>query len=132
MNNEEHKEYGDEHFNINCSMCGDESIENLALHSVSIQSELKKFMQQQEAGLDSSYKCPKCRSCKECVRGSGYENMSLKQEAEQELIRKSVKIDLEKGTAFAELPFTKSEPQEYLADNGVIAQTECGKKISEG
>ena len=48
--------------------------------------------------------------------------MSLKQEAEQELIRKSVSIDLEKGKAVAELPFIKSEPQEYLADNGIIAQ----------
>ena len=122
QDDEEHKEHRYEHFNINCSMCGDEAIENLAIHSVSIQSELKKFMQQQEAGLDSSYKCPKCRSCKECVRGSGYEKMSLKQEAEQELIRKSVSIDLEKGKAVAELPFIKSEPQEYLADNGIIAQ----------
>ena len=48
--------------------------------------------------------------------------MSLKQEAEQELIRKSVEIDLEKGKAVAELPFIKPEPQEYLADNRIIAQ----------
>ena len=103
-------------------MCGDDSIENINVQSVSIQSELKKFMQQQEAGLDSSYKCPKCRNCKDCVKGSGYEKISLKQEAEQELIKESVKVDLEKGRAIAKLPFKVAEPREYLADNTIIAQ----------
>ena len=32
---------------MNCSMCGDYDVENIAVQSVSIQSELKKFMQLQ-------------------------------------------------------------------------------------
>ena len=116
------EEIRDENLMINCINCGDEVIENLAVHSVSVQSELKKFMQQQEAGLDSSYKCPKCRNCGDCVKGSGYERISLKQEAEQELIKESVKVDLDKGRAEAELPFKVAEPSEYLGDNKIIAQ----------
>ena len=54
-------------------------------------------MKYQEAGLDTSYRCPKCRGCDDCIKGTGFEKISLKQEAEQELIKTSVKIDVEKG-----------------------------------
>ena len=64
----------------------------------------------------------KCRNCGDCVKGSGYERISLKQEAEQELIKESVKVDLDKGRAEAELPFKVAEPSEYLGDNKIIAQ----------
>ena len=78
-------------------------------------------MKYQEAGLDSSYKCPKCRSCDDCIKGSGYERISLKQEAEQELIRASVKIDVDKGRPLARLPFTL-DPRDHLKDNSFAAQ----------
>lgn len=46
--------------------------------------------------------------------------MSIRQEAEQELIQQSVQIDLVQQRAVAHLPFTKI-PREYLADNYHIA-----------
>ena len=94
--------------------CGDDQL-------ISIQGELKRFMQQQEAGLDSSYKCPKCRDCQDCIKGSGYERISVKQEREQDLIKQSVKVNLQDGRATAELPF-KADPKEFLADNTFVAQ----------
>ena len=101
-----------------------------------VQSEMKKFMKLNETGLELNYKCRNCRSCQECIKGSGYERISIKQEAEQELIKASVKIDLEKGRAFADLPF-KLDPHEYLADNSQVAlkrlQNLCHKyKNDEG
>ena len=78
-------------------------------------------MKHQEAGLDSSYRCPKCRSCDDCIKGSGYERISLKQEAEQELIKASVRIDVVKGRPLAKLPFTL-DPKEHLKDNSFAAQ----------
>ena len=50
------------------------------------------------------------------MKGSGYENISIKQEAEQELIRQSVEVHLDVGRAMAELPF-----KDLLPDNHNIA-----------
>ena len=105
---------------ITCQECGDQ-FPRIALQSVTVQGEFKKFMKQQEAGLDTSYKCPKCRNCDDCVKGSGFENISLKQEAEQELIKQSVTIDMEKSRPMAHLPFMH-DPKEHLKDNSYAAQ----------
>ena len=77
---------------------------------------MKSFMKFNETGLDLNYKCPKCRSCQDCTKGSGYESISLKQEAEQQLIKESVTIDLSKGRAIADLPF-KMDTQQFLNDS---------------
>ena len=72
-----------------CTVCG--VVENQVVEhfGCSVQSEIQKFMQMQDVGLDASYKCPACRECETCKKGSGFENISLKQEAEQELIKQS-------------------------------------------
>ena len=85
-----------------------------------IQSEIEKFMKTQDAGLDTSFKCPKCRSCKECLKGPGQEKLSMQQEAEQEVIKDSVSIDFESGTAIASLAFT-ADPEKHLKSNSHIA-----------
>ena len=72
---------------IKCHVCG------VTVQSFTIQSELKRFLQQQEAGLDVSFKCSRCHDCIDCKRGAGQEMMSMQQEAEQETIRESVHID---------------------------------------
>ena len=77
--------------------------------STTIQGDFGKFMKTQECGLDRGFRCVKCRGCDECLKGSGYEKISLKQEHEQNLIKQSVRIDEEKGIAVAKLPF-KADP----------------------
>ena len=75
------KEYDDA--NVQCETC-----ELLMFKSVAaVQSDLQKLMQLQGVGLDATFKCPSCRECEECSKKSGYERISRKQEAEQELIR---------------------------------------------
>jgi hypothetical protein len=91
-------------------------------------------MQLQEVGIDSTYKCSACSECESCKKGSGYEYISLKQEAEQELIKKSVHIDTDLNRPMAHLPF-KADPREFLADNTFVAskrlQSICKKYYSQ-
>ena len=47
-----------------------------------------KFMKLNEAGLDASFRCSCSKDCDSCKKGSGYERISIRQEAEQELIKK--------------------------------------------
>ena len=97
-----------------CTVCG--TTESTA----AVQSELQRFLKLQDVGLDTSYRCRRCRDCGDCKKGSGYERMSLLQEAEQELIKDSVYIDKENKRAVAYLPF-KADPKEFLVDNTSIA-----------
>jgi len=72
----------------------------------------------QEAGLDVSYHCCKCRNCQKCKGGDVEERLSLRQEAEQELIRESILLD--HGKAATKLPFIQ-DPDEKLIKNKGIA-----------
>ena len=103
---------------VHCSDCGDQVYPSSL--TISIQSELKKFIQQQEAGLDASFRCVRCRECKQCLKGAGMERMSMRQEAEQEIIRQSVSIDRNLGRAIAKLPFL-TDPSDKLKDNSRVA-----------
>jgi hypothetical protein len=103
---------------VHCSDCGDQV--NPSSLTISIQSELKKFLQQQEAGIDASFRCIRCRECKQCLKGAGMERMSMRQEAEQEIIRQSVSIDRDLGRSIAKLPFL-TDPSDKLKDNSRVA-----------
>ena len=96
---------------VSCVCCG----------ALQIQSELEKFMKMQDSGLDTTYKCPKCRECKSCLKGSGQELLNMKEEYQQQIIEDSVRIDDELGQAVARLAFD-SDPNESLANNEVIAR----------
>ena len=100
----------DDSSSMSCSDCG----------SFLIQSEMEKFMRLQDAGLDSTFKCPTCRNCKSCLKGAGKELLSMKEEYQQKIIEDSVWIDDEVGQAVARLAFT-TDPTEGLTDNEYIA-----------
>ena len=88
----------------------------VTVQSFTIQSELKRFLQQQEAGLDVLFKCSRCHDCKDCKRGAGQEMTLIRQEAEQEKIRESIHIDRTQNRLIAKLPFL-CDPSEKLKDN---------------
>lgn len=102
-----------------CSDCGGKV--QFVHQSLTIQAELKRFFEHQEAGLDSSFRCIRCRDCQDCLKGAGQERMSMIQEAQQQLIKQSVSIDREKGRAVAKLPFL-TDPAGKLNDNTRIAE----------
>ena len=106
---EEDLKEGDEQIELTCPCCG-----------VTVQGELQKFMELQEAGLKTDFRCRQCRSCDDCRKGAGHERLSLKQEAEQELVKDSVVLNVDEGIAVARLPFTLP-PEENLKNNRHIA-----------
>ena len=93
-----------------CICCG-------TLH---LEKELEKFMKMQDTGLDTNYKCPKCRGCKSCLKGSGQELLNMKEEYQQQIIEDSVRIDDDLGQAVGRLAFV-SDPSENIINNENIA-----------
>ena len=103
---------------VACDDCGEVVVYKNQL--LAVQAELKRFLQQQEAGLDCSFRCMKCRDCKLCLKGAGEERKSMQQEAHQEIIRQSVIIDKDLGRAVAKLPFV-IDPVGKLTNNTRLA-----------
>ena len=98
---------------VSCEVCEEP-------FSFAVQPEIDKYMQLQNEGLSTSYKCPRCRDCKDCQKGAGRETMSIRQEHEQELIQKSIRIDENTGKAIASLAFIE-DPVLKLKPNKNIA-----------
>ena len=91
------------------------SSESCPCCGVTVQSELQKFLDMQEAGLKTEFRCKQCRDCQNCRKGAGHEKVSMRQEAEQELIKESIVVK-EEGYAIAKLPFVLN-PEENLKNN---------------
>ena len=81
---------------------------------------MKQLQQAQQEGLDIQYRCPKCRQCTDCRRSHETERISLREEAEDQLIWDSIKIDWEKKRIVATLPLRGAE-EEFLSSNRDIA-----------
>ena len=103
---------------ISCGDCGETAL--YKYQSLAVQAELRKFFEQQEAGLDSTFRCLRCRDCKQCLKGAGEERKSMMQEAHQEIIRESVFIDRKLGRAVAKMPFI-TDPTGKLTNNTRLA-----------
>ena len=103
---------------VYCCGCGQDV--SFKSQCISIQAELRKFFEQQQAGLDTSFRCVKCRDCKQCFKGAGEELKSMQQEAHQGLIRDSICIDKKLRRAVAKLPFT-TDPTGKLTNNTKLA-----------
>ena len=82
----------------------------------SVQSDSRKYLDVQDLGLKLEYRCPSCRNCINCRRGEQYEKVSIRQEAEQCLIRDSIWIDSNLSRAVAKLPF-RMNPLDALTNN---------------
>ena len=64
----------------------------------------KLFRQVEEAGSVINYRCLKCRSCSVCKNHDQIEEISIREEVEQDVINQSVKVDLQNRTTIARLP----------------------------
>ena len=49
----------------------------------------------EEGGLEISYRCVRCRDCNDCKNSAKTDHLSLREEAEMELIKKSVVLDFD-------------------------------------
>ena len=66
--------------------------------------QIKRFNEAEHAGSEITYRCVKCRSCKECKNHDETEAVSIREEVEQDLIDRSVKVDVQNCITTAVLP----------------------------
>ena len=70
----------------------------------------------EEAGSEISFRCIQCRSCNDCKHHDNIQAISIKEEIEQDLINKSVVVDISNQCTTASLPFT-CDPHLRLSPN---------------
>ena len=86
-------------------------------HFVNRQPKQSKFFEKVEsAGREASYRCVRCRGCKDCGTGERIEFISIQDEVEEDVINCSFKVDLNKGYVIAKLPFI-CDPLKKLVSN---------------
>ena len=90
---------------IECNSC-------LALSS----KRQKQFEEAENAASEILYRCINCRNCQNCKNGERIEYISVKEEIEQDIINRSVSLDVENGITKASLPFVE-DPIYKLAPN---------------
>ena len=76
----------------------------------------KVFDQVEGAGSTISYRCVNCRGCQTCKDSEAIESISIKEEVEQDIINKSVTVDIANRTSWANLPLIQ-DPRTRLANN---------------
>ena len=77
---------------------------------------LKQFERCESAGSEISFRCIDCRGCPRCRRDSRIEYVSIEEEIQQDLVEKSVRIDVDNQTSSALLPLM-NDPVVKLAPN---------------
>ena len=75
-----------------------------------------EFRMAEEVGSEVSYRCIKCRSCSDCKDHDTSRSISIREEVEQQIINKTVSVDVSKNLTMASLPFTK-DPKVRLIPN---------------
>ena len=78
------------------------------------------FNQVENAATEISYRCISCRDCKDCVNNEHIENISIKEEVEQDLTDKSVQVNTGNCCTTAKLPFIHNSMAK-LSNNKDIA-----------
>ena len=76
----------------------------------------KIFEDVEDTGSEITYRCSMGRNCKVCKEHSTDEIMSVKEQVEQDVINKSVKVDATSQRTTASLPLTNN-PSIKLAHN---------------
>ena len=89
---------------------------DIRMLSSRITTRVKQFEDVEDTGSTITYRCIKCRSCKDCKNSSHLEEISIKEEIEQNLIDSSITLDLGNKQIIAKLPFVE-DPSKKLAPN---------------
>ena len=120
---------------VSCQDCG-ESLDT-ALMSINDDEDvqqLRMVQRAQEEGLSVEYRCPKCRNCNDCRNSHETERISLREEAEDLMIRDSVKLDWQNKKIISHLPMRGKE-EEFLSNNREnavnILKQQCAKYFAD-
>ncbi|XP_066917099.1 uncharacterized protein [Clytia hemisphaerica] len=85
-----------------------------------IKQNYNQFIQVESTGSEISFRCVKCRNCTTCKEHSTEDTMSIREEVEQDLINRSVKVNVNECITTATLPLLQN-PETALAPNRNIA-----------
>ena len=85
--------------------------------------------QAMESMVHVEYRCPKCRNCQDCREAHKTEKISLKEEAEDALIRDSVTLDYDNQRFICKLPL-RGKPEDFLTTNMKDANKVLDKQVS--
>ena len=69
-----------------------------------VSRKLEFFQSVEDAGSEILYRCEECRKCETCKQPTNIEDISIKQAAEQQLVNKSVTINVKEQRIEATLP----------------------------
>ena len=109
---------------LSCNLCGltvvpeiwsEEVADVLGIHEDKIKS-IKEKWSQLQIGLDTEYRCPKCRDCIGCKNSEQSEKVSIREEAEMQLIEESVCLDWKNNRIICSLP-VRGEERDFLSSN---------------
>ena len=76
-------------------------------------SKIRELVDQDDVDQLVTYRCNSCLKCQECKKSPRLTTISIQEAREQELIEKSVKIDIENSKVTVDFPFLKN-PTEFL------------------
>jgi hypothetical protein len=78
--------------------------------------DFKKWRELINTGITIDYRCIRCRLCNDCRNADQTEKVSLRQDAEDNMIKNSVTLDYTKKQTTATLPLRGKE-EEFLSRN---------------
>ena len=93
----------------------------------------KQFEEVENSGSEILYRCADCRKCGKCRNGEQVELISVREEVEQDVINKSVTVNVETDTTVAQLPLI-DDPMKKLAPNkknAMVVFKDQVKKLSK-
>ena len=73
------------------------------------------LFEQEDIGAKVDYRCPQCQGCLRCKTERRTRDISIKEIAEEQLIKASVKVDTSTNSTYAKYPFIK-DPVPYLKE----------------
>ena len=91
-----------------------------------VQMRMRRFNEAEEAGSQIEFRCVKCRLCKDCKDHDANEATSIREEVEDDIIKRSITYDVERQRTIAKLPLI-ADPAVKLSPNGSVA-----KKVYDG
>ena len=118
-----------------CEDCGtDLPAEYIAALETDRLSQLKQIVDHQEAGLDISYRCVRCRNCVDCKNAEKVDKISLREEAELCEIRSSLDLNWKEKKIICKLPLRGPE-RDFLTSNQdralKILDSQCRKYYND-
>jgi hypothetical protein len=81
------------------------------VHSEERSVDLKRWRELMDAGININYRCIRCRACNDCRNADQTEKVSLRQDAEDDMIKNSVTLDYSRQEILATLPLRGKEEE---------------------